>query len=138
MILCDTGIVIEIALADEKTAAAYRSAFTTWDETILTTWPCVTEAMHIVGKRGGGWYRQRKVSGLITGSLLSIYDIPHTKVSRLFALMEQYRDRPMDLADASLVLVAETTGVRRILTIDSDFLVYRINNRDSFRKIDIV
>ncbi len=40
--------------------------------------------------------------------------------------MEQYRDRPMDLADASLVALAETAGYTRIFSIDSDFYVYRL------------
>ena len=57
--------------------------------------------------------------------------------SRLFALMEQYRDRPMDLADATLVLIAEKTGYRQILTIDSDFLFYRISDRDSFTIVQV-
>lgn len=37
------------------------------------------------------------------------------------SLMEKYRDTPMDLADASLVALAETRGLKRIFTLDSDF-----------------
>ncbi|MEG3955068.1 hypothetical protein [Microcoleus sp. herbarium2] len=44
-------------------------------------------------------------------------------------MMEQYCDRPIDLADATLVLVAEKTGYRQILTLNSDFLFYRIGDR---------
>jgi uncharacterized protein len=51
--------------------------------------------------------------------------------------MEQYSDRPMDLADATLVLAAEKTGYNQILTLDSDFLFYRINERDTFDVIQI-
>ncbi len=40
--------------------------------------------------------------------------------------MEQYRDRPMDLADASLIALAETAGYTRIFSIDSDFYIYRL------------
>jgi predicted nucleic acid-binding protein len=46
--------------------------------------------------------------------------------------MAQYRDRPMDLADATLVIAAEKTGIKQILTLDSDFLFYQISDRDSF------
>jgi uncharacterized protein len=46
--------------------------------------------------------------------------------------MEQYQDTPMDLADASLVVLAEVTGLKRIFTLDSDFYVYKINGKDSF------
>ena len=42
----------------------------------------------------------------------------------------------MDLADATLVLTAENTGYRKILTIDSDFLFYRISGQDSFEIIN--
>ncbi|MGV0023796.1 hypothetical protein [Phormidesmis priestleyi] len=57
--------------------------------------------------------------------------------SRLLALMNQYRDRPMDLADATLVLAAEKTGYRQILTLDSDFLFYQIGDRDTFDVIQV-
>lgn len=41
-------------------------------------------------------------------------------------LLERYRDRPMDIADASLVVVAERIGVAEILTVErADFDVYR-------------
>ena len=43
----------------------------------------------------------------------------------------------MDLADATLVLVAENTGYRQILTLDSDFLFYRIGDRDTFDVIQV-
>ena len=42
----------------------------------------------------------------------------------------------MDLADATLVLVAEKVGERRILTTDSDFLFYRIAGKESFEIIE--
>ena len=47
-------------------------------------------------------------------------------------LMEQYRDRPMDFADASLVSAAETRNDKRIFTIDSDFYIYQWNDSAPF------
>jgi len=49
--------------------------------------------------------------------------------------MEKYRDVPMDLADASLVALAEERGLRRIFTLDHDFEVYRINGRLTFETV---
>jgi predicted nucleic acid-binding protein len=40
--------------------------------------------------------------------------------------MRHYRDTPMDLANATLVALAEVRGVRTILTLDRDFEVYRV------------
>jgi predicted nucleic acid-binding protein len=85
-----------------------------------------------------GWLANAKQLGqLLLDKLLVVYDIQESDYSRLLALMEQYRDRPMDLADATLVLVAEKTGYRQILTIDSDFLFYRITNKESFDIIQV-
>ncbi len=50
-------------------------------------------------------------------------------------LMEQYRDTPMDLADASLVATAEALNLTRIFTIDSDFYIYRLFGRDAFEGV---
>jgi uncharacterized protein len=54
---------------------------------------------------------------------------------RIKVLMEKYRDVPIDLADVFLVALAETRGIKRIFTLDSDFYVYRLNGRDSFEVI---
>ena len=53
---------------------------------------------------------------------------------RMRVLMQKYRDHPMDLADASLVRLAEERHVRDIFTLDErDFRTYRIHGRQSFR-----
>jgi hypothetical protein len=52
----------------------------------------------------------------------------------LDALMNQYQDRPMDFADATLVHIAERESLSLILTIDrDDFETYRIHGRRRFR-----
>lgn len=61
-----------------------------------------------------------------------IYDLDVEECRRMRILMEQYRDVPMDLADASLVVAAETLNMQRIFTLDSDFYVYRINGKQAF------
>ena len=46
--------------------------------------------------------------------------------------MEQYKDLPMDFADATLVAAAELLKLRRIFTLDRNFLVYRAAGRKPF------
>ena len=49
---------------------------------------------------------------------------------------DKYRNLPMDLADASLLWVAQQTGVLDILTIDvKDFSVYRLPNGKALRPV---
>lgn len=49
--------------------------------------------------------------------------------------MAKYHDTPMDLADASLVSAAEILGLDRIFTYDSDFYIYRIDDKTAFNVI---
>jgi predicted nucleic acid-binding protein len=45
---------------------------------------------------------------------------------RIREFMWKYRDRPMDLADAALVRIAELEIIRRVFTVDRhDFDIYR-------------
>ncbi len=64
------------------------------------------------------------------GRSLSFFPRAHADtVSALERYGEKYRDLPMDFADASLLWVAEQTGITDILTIDlRDFSPYRLQN----------
>lgn len=75
---------------------------------------------------------QEQLGNLLLNGWLITYNIDSSYIKRILDLMEKYRDRPMDFADASLVLLAEQTGCRQIFTLDSDFFFYRIGDRDSF------
>jgi predicted nucleic acid-binding protein len=52
--------------------------------------------------------------------------IEQDDLAKLTGLIRKYRDLPCDLADATLVPAAEKTGIRSIISIDSDFYVYRL------------
>jgi len=55
-----------------------------------------------------------------------IHEIQQNDIARIVELTKKYRDRPMDFADATLVVVAEKTGINQIISIDSDFDIYRL------------
>jgi len=74
---------------------------------------------------------QRKLWDYILTGLVKFHLPDNNEEQRIAALMEQYRDRPVDLADASLVAAAETLNDSRIMTQDHDFHIYRFRgNRD--------
>jgi uncharacterized protein len=131
MILCDAGVLLCLVDRTQTQHEAYRSAVMQLKKPLLTTWSCLTEAMYLALHRGG-WQMQKQLGQLLLDKLLVVYNIQESNYDRLLALMEQYRDRPMDLADATLVLAAEKTGYRQIFTLDSDFFFYRISDRESF------
>lgn len=71
----------------------------------------------------------------ITERVLQLYPLKETQQQRMQDLMEQYRDTPMDLADASLVASAEALNQQRIFTLDSDFQIYRFLGKQPFEVV---
>ena len=69
-----------------------------------------------------------------TGKLL-LHPLNDTELDRMETLMEKYKDLPMDVADASLVVTAETLNISSIFTIDSHFRAFRIHNTGTFQII---
>jgi predicted nucleic acid-binding protein len=131
MILTDAGPLIAIFVRRDPHHARCVSMLDTIALPLVTTWPAFTEAMYMVGA-AGGWNGQVGLWRLVERGDLLIVDISTDAASRIRMLMEQYRDLPMDLADASLVAVAEERRLTRIFTLDSDFRVYRLPRRQRF------
>ena len=128
MTLTDTGAVVALLDADDPSHAACVAAAQRLPAgPLLTTWVCFTEAMYLLGAVGGYRY-QAALWDLRTTGRLVLHDLTPTEADRMAALMAQYRDTPMDLADASLVAVAESRALHRLFTIDADFYVYRLAN----------
>ena len=90
---------------------------------LATVWPALTEAIYLVQR----WpLAQAEILTLVETGALRLLPVGREDMPRVRALMEKYRDLPMDLADAVLVRVSERERVRTIFTIDRrDFSVYR-------------
>jgi predicted nucleic acid-binding protein len=90
--------------------------------------------MYLLGRVGGFRYQAALWRFRITAPL-TLHDLTAAEVERMAALMERYQNVPMDLADASLIAVAESRSLRRIFTIDSDFYIYRMANGSALEVI---
>lgn len=65
-----------------------------------------------------------------SGGIVMQYDM-QAESERLAELLRRYDDRPMGLADACLVRMAEIYPNSTVLTLDSDFHVYRKHRRET-------
>lgn len=100
----------------------------------VTTWPCLAEAMHLLGRKLG-FTGQEHLWELLEDKVISLIRSGDHDWGRMRVLMRQYRDTPMDLADASLVTAAERLGIHRVFTIDNHFRAYRIQGRRAFELV---
>jgi len=98
---------------------------------LVTPWPAFTEAIYLLSRAGGPRGAQA-LWALVLTRRLEIADLSRSAIDRSSQLMAKYADLPMDLADATLVALAEARGLRRVFTFDSDFRVYRIHGRQRF------
>ena len=131
MTLTDAGPLVALIDADEADHDTCVLALRQLDTPLVTTWPAFTEAMYLLSRAGGPTGRQA-LWRLVFTDRLQIVDLDRAGLKRTAALMEKYADRPMDLADATLVALAEIRNERRIFTLDADFTIYRIHGRGRF------
>lgn len=128
MILTDAGPLVALGDARESRHADCREALSALKGPILTTLPCLTEAIHILRARAG-WKPQEALLTLAARGVIKIAELTHSDLERCRALMTRYRNVPMSFPDATLVVTAEKNKLTRIFTLDSDFRIYRVGRR---------
>jgi uncharacterized protein len=101
----------------------------------VSTWAVVTEVSYMLVKERLFVELQRLLNLCENGGL-TLFHIDTHHISRLKQLMEKYRNLPMDLADGSLVLLAEELGHGDIVSTDNrDFETYRWKNHKPFSNL---
>ncbi len=97
----------------------------------MTTSAAVVEACHFLT-------RDARISLLnSTGPKLAVVEVPVRCYPELALTLGKYADREVDFVDASLVWLAEQTGLKRILTVDvADFSTFRLKGGKRFELVD--
>jgi len=107
MMIVDTGFWL--ALANKKDAvhiSAKKRFQDLANQQFITTWCVVTETCYLLQKRVGVDAPKIFIHKISTGKL-QIFNLKQHHCQRIEELMEKYKDLPMDLADSSLVILAE-------------------------------
>lgn len=98
---------------------------------LTTTWPCVVEVCHFLGANAV----QRYLRWVSEGGVI-VYPFDVSDLPELAEMMARYTSPPrteMDLADASLVWLAQDTNTTSVMTMDvRDFSRYRLPDGRSF------
>ncbi len=127
MILVDAGPLVAILDTDDQYHANCVAAFIRLREPLGTVWPALTEAMYHLTDQPKA---QDALWEMLARGAVQLLPLDLDDVPRMRELMRKYTGRPMDLADAALLRVAEREGIRTIFTVDKkDFPVYRLHGR---------
>lgn len=123
MVIIDAGPLVALFDVSEPLHQACNDVLADLRSPLVTTWPALTEAFYFLK----GWdVGQRELWDFILTGGVHIDDISAERYTRMRELMGKYADLPMDLADASLVVIAEIRKIKKVFTLDrGDFNCYR-------------
>ena len=122
-ILIDTGPLAALFDKDDKHHKAIVEFVKGKRFRFVTTTAVLTEATHLLDFSVDA---QINFLQWILNNGVVIEEVSILDISRIIELTKKYSDRPMDFADATLVIAAERTGIKKIISIDSDFDIYRL------------
>ena len=120
--LTDSGPLIALLDRSEAHHEWAAEQFSHLSGPLFTCEGAITEAAHLLCDAGvPPW----GVLELIERKIVSVQFDLESNLDRVLSLMKKYADTPMDFVDACLVTMTEAKRDCRLLTLDSDFRVYR-------------
>lgn len=123
MILLDTGPIVAFFDASDAYHGLCIETLTMINEPLITTWSVLTEAFYLLGF---SWKAQDNLWKFIIRGGVDILPLNVKLQQRCRDLMKKYKDLPMDLADGTLVVLAESQNITKAFTLDhKDFRIYR-------------
>lgn len=131
MTLTDAGPLIALIDPADPDHDRCVAALADVDPPLATSCAAFTEAMYFLGDRIG-WRAQEALWKLADRGDVQLLELSREEARSAAELMRKYRDTPMDLADATLVCLAQSRGERRIFTLDNHFRAYRLAGRIGF------
>jgi len=131
--LVDTGAIVALVNRDDRHHDEAVEWFRRFRGQLLTTEAVITETAYVLAASPAHqhaallWFERARAAGLLQVEAVADY-------AALARIIAQYGNLPCDYADASLIALAESTGVTAIATVDQrDFSVYRLRGRRRFR-----
>jgi uncharacterized protein len=130
--LIDTGPLVALFDRSDRWHKSSYDFLKGYAGTLITSWPVITETVFLLD-----FHAQAQVdflSWLEAGGIqlgeLNGADIPSIK-----AMIHKYANVPMDLADATLIRLADRLQINHIVTLDHDFEIYRMANGKAMRNL---
>jgi len=129
--LLDTGPWVALLDRSENAHEACKEWFQRFSGQLYTTEPVLTEVMYLLSF---SMPAQHAAIDFVLKGAVTLVPSDVQALMAMRSLMEKYADLPMDFADASLVYLAEETGILHVVTLDRrDFSVYRTTQNYPFK-----
>ncbi|MBI5192268.1 MAG: PIN domain-containing protein [Nitrospirae bacterium] len=133
MIIIDTGPIIAFFDKDDRYHSHCIEILKGIKEPLITTWPVITEAFYLLNFSAN---IQDDLWQFIQRGGIRIEQLEENIYFRIRELMKKYHDLPMDLADATLVVLGEEKRLSTVFTLDhKDFSIYKPRHKKRYTLI---
>jgi uncharacterized protein len=126
MILIDTGPLVAMLNRRDRYFSWVREQLTFLTPPFHTCESVISDSCFLLQK---GKIDPAPLFSLLSRKLILISFDLQRELDSVSALIEKYSNLPMDLANACLVRLAEKEPDANLMTLNSDFLIYRKSNR---------
>jgi predicted nucleic acid-binding protein len=130
--IIDSGPLIALFDGSDKYHNDVLNFMKEYKGKLITSWAVITEVSHMLDfnlQVQIDFLKWCEVGGI------EVYNITQDEISNIRVMMEKYIDIPMDLADATLMYIANKENIKNIVSIDSDFDIYRTLKKQSLNNL---
>lgn len=130
--LIDAGPLIAFFNKDDSYHSNSIDFLRNYKGYLISSWPVITEVTHMLSYNVNV---QIDFLEWVQRGAISVADIDSIHIKRIIDLTRKYSDVPMDLADSSLIVLSELLKIHEIITIDSDYYIYRTKSKKMLKNI---
>lgn len=126
--LIDAGPVIALFDKDDEYHQKVMEFMKGFEGRLISTWPVLTEVSYMLD-----FNKQTQLDFIdwVAEGGIELYNLEQWQLIKVREIVDKYSDLPADFADASLIVAAQAKNLEEIISLDSDFNVYRMSNGDS-------
>ena len=130
--IIDSGPLIALFDGSDKYHNDVLNFMKEYKGKLITSWAVITEVSHMLD-----FNLQVQIDFLKWCEIggIEVYNITQDEISNIRVMMEKYIDIPMDLADGTLMYIANKQNIKNIVSIDSDFDIYRTLKKQSLNNL---
>jgi predicted nucleic acid-binding protein len=136
-ILIDSGILLSYYQQQEPLHQAVVAFFDQNAAQLITSPICIAEVLWLLGDPSDRRVlaAQNHLLGAVSRGGINAINLVPEDYARIAELNQRYSDLPGDFADLTLVTLSERLDIAEILSLDSDFDVYRRFRREPFCRV---
>jgi uncharacterized protein len=131
-VIIDSGPLIALFDKDDRYHRRAMEFIKDFKGELITNYSVVTEVTYLLDFSLKA--QTDFLQWLLEGGV-SIMEIHSDDLDRVIEIMRKYSDLPGDFADATLIALCERLNIKEIASVDKDFTVYQLKDKQGFKNV---